>query len=321
MPRSTRNTVVYFKLETTSGTDSNPTNTSDAVLLLVSGFSAKHMPLFAERDLIRGEFSGPDKLLYTQRTEVTFSVDLAGSGTAGTAPQWGDMLQACGYSETVTAGQRVDYLPVSTGLKTASIWWYEDGVRMKSVYNAGRVKLSLNPGSSPTLDFSFTGLFNGHQAQAVPVPTLSAWTRPVAVGPANTSALTLGGTYSAGAISGGTAINFSEFAVDSGEDVQAQLLCSSETVSVDNRVPTARVVLDLSAAQEVTEMNAQSGGTATTMGVVHGTAVGNKVLVFGAGAIRTGIERAPQGNKLLTAMNFDLQPTAAGGDALRIVAL
>lgn len=33
---------------------------------------------------------------------VSFKADLAGSGTAGTAPVWGLLLKACGYSETVS---------------------------------------------------------------------------------------------------------------------------------------------------------------------------------------------------------------------------
>ena len=46
-----------------------------------------------------------------QRVEVTFEVEMAGSGTAGTAPAFGPLLKACGNSETIVTDTSVTYAP------------------------------------------------------------------------------------------------------------------------------------------------------------------------------------------------------------------
>jgi hypothetical protein len=56
-----------------------------------------------DRELIRPYLGASEQLLANTRVEVTFQVELAGSGTAGTAPAFGGVLQACGFSATTTA--------------------------------------------------------------------------------------------------------------------------------------------------------------------------------------------------------------------------
>ena len=102
-----------------------------------------------------GAFAAVDRLPYTRRGKISFSVECQASGTLGTAPQWGKALQACAFSETVTATTRVDYLPASSALKTATIWAYVNGRLEKFLYAAGTVKLSMKDGQVPTLDFEF----------------------------------------------------------------------------------------------------------------------------------------------------------------------
>lgn len=321
MARSVRNTVLLAKVETTSGTDAAPTNTADAVLLFVNNFNCKIEQLFAERDVIRGFYGAPDKLPYTRRGTIGFSIDLAGSGTLGTAPQWGDLLIGCGQSETVTAAARVDYLPASSALKTLTLWAYVDGALRKFTYCAGSVKLGLKPGAAPTMDFTFQALVTDPTSAAVPVPTTTAWQRPVAVGPGNTTALSLGATYSAGALSGGTNFNFNDAQIDLANNVQDVVLVSQETIGVFNRAPTAEFTLDLSAANEVTQFTNMKAGTPTSFGLVHGTTAGNKVLIHAPNVILTGIEDALQGDVLLSKLVFALLPTTAGNDDLRIVSI
>lgn len=321
MARSTRNAVILFKLESPSGTDAAPTNTVDALLFMASGVSCNIKQLFAERDVIRGGFGAPDKLPYTRRGTVNFSVDLAGSGTAGTAPAWGKILQCCAFAETVSAGTRVEYTPVSTNLKTATIWCYWDGALRKFIYNSGTVKLGMRSGNVPTLDFSFTGLVVDPSATSNPVPTLSAWRRPVAVGPLGTSTLKIGGTYSAGALSGGTDYHFSEFNLDLANSLQDVPLVTAEAIDIDNRAPSADMTIDMTAAQEVAMFNVMKVGTNTSVGLVHGTTAGDKVLVFLTGGVINDLSDAPQGNRLLTKLGMDLPPVAAANDELRIVAL
>jgi len=46
-----------------------------------------------------------------QTGTISFDVVLKGSGTAGTAPEWRDVIMACGASETIVGGTSVTYKP------------------------------------------------------------------------------------------------------------------------------------------------------------------------------------------------------------------
>lgn len=320
--RSTRNAVILAKLESTAGTDAAPSNSADAVLLMTQGLSCKISTLFADRDVLRGGFGAPDKLPYARRGSIGYGVELAGSGTAGTAPAWGKLLQAAGLAETVSAGARVEYTPISTGIKTLTQWAYWDGALRKFVYSAANAaKLAFASGQAPMLESAYTSLVVADPSAASnPVPTLTAWKRPQAVGPANSGKFIMGGTYATGAITtgSGTAYDWQSCELDLAPSVQDVPLVTAEAIDMDNRSPTASVTLQLTAAQEVALQALMQAGTATSIGMLHGTAAGNKVGFFCGGAVIIDISDAPQGNKLLTKIDFTLPPIAAAGDEFTI---
>lgn len=319
--RSTRDSLITAALEGTSGVDATPSHTTDAVLYYAQGLECSVKGLFVDRDVIRGGMGAPDKLLYARRGSIGYSVDLAGSGAAGTAPAWGRQLQAAGMAETISAGNRVEYTPVSASLKTLTHWAYWAGVRRKFVYcSANSAKVRLKAGEPPMLDLGYSSLVQDlPDASANPTPTLTAWKRPLAVGPLGTAKIRLGGTYSAGVVSGGTEYDFSEFSLDLAPSVQDVPLVTAEAIDIDNRNPSASVILQLNASQEAA-MHALMGSS-ISVGVSHGTTAGNKLVVWCTSGVVTAVEDAPQGNKLLTRVDFSLPPIAVAGDEFRIVSL
>ena len=97
-----RNSVLLAKIETTEGTDASPTGTSNAVL--VSDLSIE--PLAgSEIDLsyVRPYMGISPSIRVEDYVTASFTVDFAGTATAGTAPAWGPILRACGFSETLVA--------------------------------------------------------------------------------------------------------------------------------------------------------------------------------------------------------------------------
>lgn len=321
MPGSIQNSVILAKVESTPGTDAAPTAGADAVLIRVSNLSAKIEQMFAERDIVRGSFGAPDKLPYTRRGTITFSVELQSSGAAGTAPPWGDLLIGCGMAETVTAAARVDYTPSSVNLKTLTIWAYLNGKLEKFVFAVGNFKIGMSVGGVPTLDFTFQALVASVTAASAPTPTLSAWIKPLAVGAVNTSQLTLGGTYAAGAITGGTGYNFKSFSLDAGSDVQPLELAAIERIDLYNRSPSINLVADIGGAAIAGYYAGMQAGTPTSVGLVHGTAAGQKVMLFAPAATIAGIDDDVQGNVMLNTMDLVPQPTSAFNDDFRIVAM
>jgi hypothetical protein len=79
----TRKRLILAKIESTYGTDSTPGGT-EAILVR----NLEITPLQADvvtRDLIRPYLGNFEQILANQRVEITFEVELAGSGAAGTA--------------------------------------------------------------------------------------------------------------------------------------------------------------------------------------------------------------------------------------------
>jgi len=119
MPLLSRKRLILAKTETTYGTDPTPTGATNAILVR----NLEITPLQADtvtRDLIRPYLGNSDQLLAQTRVEVTFEVELAGSGAAGTAPAYGAVLKACGLSETVVATTSVTYAPVSSSFSSVT---------------------------------------------------------------------------------------------------------------------------------------------------------------------------------------------------------
>jgi len=100
MPLLSRKRLILTKIEGTYGTDSSPAGT-DALLVR----NLEVTPIEAEtisRDLIRPYLGNSAQILSQTRVGLTFEVELAGSGTAGTASKMDSLLRACGFAATTT---------------------------------------------------------------------------------------------------------------------------------------------------------------------------------------------------------------------------
>ncbi|QDL55303.1 phage tail tube protein [Rhodoferax aquaticus] len=321
MPRYVRNTAILTKVETVPGTDAVPTGAADAVL--VSNMSIT--PLDANnvsRDLVRGYFGGSEQLVATASVKVGFTVELAGSGTAATAPQWGDLMLGCAMAETLLATpNRVEYTPVSAALKSLTCYYHDDGVLHKLLYAMGNCKLSARINERPTLQFDFVGIDGGVSATANPSTTLSAWKTPPTMAKANVVDITLGATYAAGALSGGTVYPSTGFDLDWGNKVAYVPLLSSERVDITDREITGAMQLDLSAAQEVSFMSAVKANTTQSLALTIGTAAGNKIIIYApAVQLINPSKQEVNGSRLI---GYDLRlvpsPGGSGNDEIRII--
>lgn len=315
--RYTRNTVILAKVETTAGTDAVPTGSADAVL--VSNMSIT--PLDAQnvnRDLVRGYFGGSEQLVATASLKASFTVELAGSAAAGTAPQWGDLLLACGMAEAVlTAPDRVEYTPVSSALKTLTIYYYDDGALHKMLGCMGNCKLSAKVGERPTLTFDFIGLDGGITAASNATPTLTSWKTPPTMTNANVVDITLASTYAAGAISGGTEYASTGLELDLGNKVAFTPMLSAEYVDITDRDVTGSMQLDLTAAEEVSFMGTVKANTTQSLALTIGTSTGNKILLHCPAVQLITPTKAEVNGRRLVGYGLRMVPSS-GNDELRI---
>jgi hypothetical protein len=274
---------------------------------------------YADRALVRGYMGGSEQLVGPASMKVSFDVELAGSGVANTAPQWGDLLLACGFAEAVlTTPNRVEYTPVSSAFKSLTIYYYDDGVLHKLLGCMGTVKLGSKVGEIPKLSFEFTGLYGGETAVANATPTLSAWQKPVVMAKANAVDITLGCSYAAGALTGGTVYTTDGLELDVGNQVAFNALLNAETVDITDRNVTGSAQFDLTAAQEVAFMTDIKAGTTTGLGLTIGTTSGNKFILYGPAVQRTAPAKAEMNGARVLGYSLGFKPLA-GNDELRLV--
>lgn len=99
---------------------------------------------------------------------VSFDIPMYGSSAAGTAPCWGPAVRSCAFGETIVGATSVQYLPVSTGMKTCTIKVFVDGISYQLKYCMGSVSAKRDAGKVPMLSFKFKGLWAvGTDASAV----------------------------------------------------------------------------------------------------------------------------------------------------------
>ena len=159
MTLRTSQRLLLAKIESSYGSDPTPTGAANAILvrsLEITPFQSDAV----ERELIRGYMGNYEVLHANQRVEVTFEVEMVGSGAAGTAPAFGPVLKACGNSETVVTSTSVTYAPVSSSFDSVTLYYYTDGVRHKVTGARGSFSISAEVGAIPVISFTMIGIYN-----------------------------------------------------------------------------------------------------------------------------------------------------------------
>jgi hypothetical protein len=98
----TRKRAILSKIETTYGVDPVPTGGADAILM--SNFNVSPMEMNeVERQNVKSYIGNNPSVIGAVWSKVSFDVEMAGSGTAGTPPGYDELLRACAFSATTLA--------------------------------------------------------------------------------------------------------------------------------------------------------------------------------------------------------------------------
>jgi len=316
MPRLIRKTAILAKIETTYKTDAAPTGLANAIAISNPTFAFSYNNV--DRDQMRSYLGGSAQLAGTRYVTLSFDVEVSASGTAGTAPALGPLLRACGMAETVTAGQRVEYTPISGAFESLTIYYSVDGVLHKALGCRGNPPGTFEEGGRPMYRFTFTGIDGGTTAAADPTLTLTAWRAPPVITDQNAGDIKLGGTYAAGAITGGTAYPSRGLSIDLGNTVSYVPLLGGETVEITQRSATGSMQLDLTAAQSVSFIADINANTTTTLSFEYGSVAGSKFLLFAPVAQRINPTWQDYQGTVHMAMDLRFLPLA-GNDEVRYV--
>ena len=263
----TRKRVILIEAESSYATDPTPSAT-DAVLVRDPTITPQSRDVVS-RELIRPYLGASEQLLANTRVECTFAVELAGSGSAGTAPRYGSALKACGLSEVVVSSTRVTYAPVSTGFSSVTIHYNIDGVRHKVTGARGTVELSAEVGQIPVLNFSMQGIYNAPDDSALPTVTYGNQASPLIFKNGNTSSFQL--------LSFGGALQSVNFDLGN-ELVYQELVGGTKQVLLVDRQATGSVTIQApTIAQKDFFAAALVDTTLGNLQFTHGTAAGNIV--------------------------------------------
>ena len=254
----------YGTFETVAGTDA----------LLVQNLDCQ--PLDAgliDRELVLPYFGNRAKVVGQKVGTVTFDVELAGSGTAGTAPRWGRLLRACGFGETVVSATSVTYAPAMDGIIGVSFDFNNDGNRHRLKGCRGNATFNLAVGEIPRISFEFFGEYVAAASAAQVSPTFGGQAEPVVVNSANTTSVNVLGL---------TTACMESFNLNLGNEIPLrQLAGCTQQYPITNRLPSGEVVIEapvIGSSSGEKDYFAQVISQATgTIAWQHGQTAGNIV--------------------------------------------
>jgi len=216
-----RNKILLAKLETTYGEDATPAG-GDAILATEVRMSPMQgQDLDRNLDTPHGGPTGtiPVELHHT----ISFRVELAGSGTAGTAPRWGRLLRACGCAETVVATTSVTYNRIYEDLESVTLHLNIGGTLYAMIGGRGTAAFDVSASGVPFIEFEFTALYVAPADAAAATPDFSGIPDPLAASNTNTPVFTVGGT----------SLVMRSFKLTLANRVETQFLIGEEEVFLD----------------------------------------------------------------------------------------
>ncbi len=259
-----RKKILLAAAETAYGTAAALTGTN-AVLAT----NVEITPLAGEtvsRELQHAHYGASPEIPVNTHQTLAFRVELAGSGTAGTAPAWGLLLRGCGMSETVDApNKEVEYAPVSSGESSLTLSLNIDGQLHQLKGSRGTFTLEINPSQIPYLNFTFTGLWTAPSSVAAVTPSYTSWKDPLPASHTNTPTAQLHGTD----------VTLSAMTYDHGNEVvHRSVIGSANQVLIVNRAPSGNITIDAPALSAKNFFAAAKGATTGALKIVHGSTAG-----------------------------------------------
>lgn len=225
-------TVLLAKTEVTYGTDPTPATSANEVEIF--DLSIKPVSEKVERKPLRASISPLAIKRSKKLWEMTFTTELKGSGTAGTAGRLSALFKACGMVETVSAGSSVIYAPGNPS-GSCTLYAYKDGLLFKSTGARGNFEITAEAGKIPLVKWTFRGKYAIPTDVSLPTPTYEATIGQVA----ESMGLTFSG-FAAGVIR--------SFSLDAGNDVRDRPDLNSAGamvgVMIGGRTPAGKMLLE-----------------------------------------------------------------------------
>lgn len=303
--------VLHSKKETVYGTDAAPTALANAAL--TRNFQGK--PIATDRlarNLDRPVRGGAKDAATNARQTLSYELELAGSGAAGTAAPWMEHLEACGMAApTLTAGATAvqKFAAIGVTLSAMTHYHWRGNQRRRTVGARGTYGFDFTAGSYPFLRLDMTGLLL--PASPLPdentpaTPDLARWIEPVEVNTANTDF-----------VLGGYSPVLKSFTGDVNAEVAVRNLVGSNSVKRGNHGITGRLVIEAPSLAAKNYYTQLLNGDEIPVQLIHGIVAGNIVQLDGAHLQITDIDDADEVDTLMMSMAFRMNVGTTNDDLI-----
>jgi hypothetical protein len=200
-----------------------------------------------------------------------FDVEMAGSGTAGTAPVYGRLFKACQMSETIVEDLSVTYDPASEGTDSLTMYYQMDGQRHAGKGARGTWSIKFDSQGIPYFHFKFTAMWVDPITTADIAPDFTGFILPNPVAFAYTPKVTLHGLQSV----------YKSFSYDHANDVQFYDNPGEQFVDIVSKKPAGSISLLAPTLTTKNYFTTAKTNVQAAMSLVHGQTAGN-IITFAA---------------------------------------
>jgi hypothetical protein len=311
------NRIQTLGIKTETAQNTNVVLTASVDYMAVNNVDIKPGKEILERNYKRNTFGTITSTVGKKWWEVTFTVDLIGSGSAGN-PTLQTAFKSCGYSASLSTGT-ASLSPISSTpagffspAYSSTIEVYKDG--LKHVLNGcvGTWKISAEDSKYGTAEFSMKGLMSGSVPVTdgtTPTATLTTTTPPI--------------VQSIGLVLGSYApIGVSKLDIDSGTDVQMIDDVNSANgvygFIVSDRKPVGSVDPLVDTVANHSSINTMVAGTEFAVNATIGSTAGNKISISAPNTQYTDASYSERNGFVAWNGSLKFNDGSSGNDALTI---
>lgn len=304
----TQKTVILAKIEGTYATDPTPTTSADAVQVYNVEIEVKREP--QERRPMDLSLSPLQPIMGMGEAKVSFEVDLKGSGTAGTAPDWLVLHKGCGYFNTNSPSTSDTLKPDDTPSDSVTIWAFKDGLKYVFVGCRGEVKHVFEAGKIVKLKYEFQARYAIPTDVTFPTALTLDATKPV---PAIGSVFTFG-SYAAVIEKLELGLNNE---ITKNEDLNAAY--GVQSFEITGRKPKGKMTVNavLRATSNGDFWSYMDAGSTKALSIVIGSAAGNIATITAPVCTITSVKPGNNNGIDTFEVEFELN-RSSGGDELSI---
>lgn len=300
--------LILVKKEVTYGTDAVPTVAANARLsrnLQIKPIVTDQL----ERNLDR-QVRGRSRTAPTNaRKTVSYELELAGSGNAGTAPAWMEDLEICGAAApalvaVTSATQR--FAAIGTALSSGTVYDWDSGQKSIGLGGRGTFGWDFTANAYPFVKIDLTLLLPAGNPLSDNVPgaaTLDQWKDPLEVNTVNTD-FTLDG-YAA---------VLKSWTGDVNAEVKARNLVGANSIQRGNHAITGKIVIEAPALASKDYFLTLRTGAEIVANLVHGTVAGNIIEWAAAHLQITDIDRQEEDDVLMLSISYGMNVGTTNDD-------